>query len=128
MIVKRDYDDNGKSVFKIFGLPIGSYFAPIAGTVLLGTVAWLVQVEVKLTNITTLFNPIGYVRLEAEVSRIKGIQDQVVAGQTAPQQLLQASINRISNDISDLNKRCGEVNRQIVELQREIDKLNIKQK
>ena len=139
MMVTREIDGNGNRHTKVLGFRLDvlsavaavmSVLVAYATPIIYGTV-WLTDQTSEIRalrrdvgGLAEKINPVADATLRAEVARIKDVQNNVIAGQTAPQQLLRSSVDRVVADISDLNRRCGDVNRELTQLRRDVDRLN----
>lgn len=117
--IQHEIDDNGIEHTMLFGADIrllgaigaviGAlllYAGPIiAGTIYLQNMFNAIETQSReQSQQRKVVNETSFSVLRQEVDRIKGIQDQVVAGQTAPQQLMRSAIDRLATDLIEQTK------------------------
>lgn len=117
--IRREIDETGIERTLIFGADVRAlgavgavigalvlYAGPIvAGTIYLQNMFNSIQAHAaKQDEMRKVVNEASFSVLRQEVDRIKSVQDQVVAGQTAPQQLMRSALDRIIMDHAELSK------------------------
>lgn len=95
------------------------YIVPIIGVAITGAVylqnlhAAVEQIRKEQLDLRKTVNAVSFTALSTEVSRLRETVDQIATGSTIPQVSLRKDVDRILNDISDLNRRYNELHDEV---------------
>lgn len=131
--LRHDTDVNGRETSTLFGIDLSvirsvalilGLIAAYAGPLGFGII-WLQNMYVVQTAIASDFsefkrsvNAVVIAQIQSELFRIKGIQDQLVQGNTPPDAMYKLRLDRVEKDLATI----AEMHRDISAMQRSIER------
>ena len=79
-----------------------------------------------MTYLKNVVDPTVDARQEERLTHLKNIQEQVLAGSTAPQVALKQQVERLAIEVAGQNTRCNDVNSRLNELTRQVDRNTVR--
>lgn len=134
MVISKERNGNGESVYKVFGLPLGSYFAPIAGTTIIGIAIWLIQLNADVSwAIKNRADPNTIIALSKDLINLKDnvnnmqtpLSNRVTIAESAIHRL-NARIDQHSGEIISGTSRCEKLWQRVDEIRRDLDRVIIR--